>query len=350
MAEIRPIEWSEGSLKLLDQTKLPLQRVVVDVSSWRQAAEAIKTMQVRGAPAIGVTAGYAVVLAAIESNSTDKSSLMDYLEQASLEIKASRPTAVNLAWAVDRMLQVAEQIDDPKDAGSLLLNEAKRIQEEDEAINRRMGVNGSDLIPEGGSVLTHCNTGALATSAFGTALGVIRASWESGRRFKVFNTETRPFLQGARLTSWEFKQLGIPATLLVDSAAGMLIRSGEISCVITGADRIASNGDTANKIGTYSLAVLANENGIPFYIAAPTSTIDLKLEHGDQIEIEHRPQDEITHFQGVATAPEDIPAFNPSFDVTPHNYISAIITETCVCTSPYSATLTEAVQQVEQES
>ena len=227
-----------------------MQRVVVDVSSWRHAADAIKTMQVRGAPAIGVTAGYAVVLAAIESNSTDKSSLMDYLVRASLEIKASRPTAVNLAWAVDRMLQIAEQIDNPKDAAFLLLNEAKRIQEEDEAINRRMGINGSDLIPEGGSVLTHCNTGALATSAFGTALGVIRASWESGRRFNVFNTETRPFLQGARLTSWEFKQLGIPATLLVDSAAGMLIRSGEISCVITGADRIASNGDTANKIGT----------------------------------------------------------------------------------------------------
>ena len=350
MVEIRPIEWSAGTLKLLDQTKLPLQQVILDVGSWRQAAEAIRSMQVRGAPAIGVTAGYAVVLAALESNCTDKPSMMNYLNQVSGEIKTARPTAVNLGWAVDRMLQVAELIEDPKDIESALLSEAMRIQEEDEAINRRMGFLGKDLIPEGGAVLTHCNTGALATSAFGTALGVIRSSWESGRRFKVFNTETRPFLQGARLTSWEFQQLGIPATLLVDSAAGMLIRRGEISCVITGADRIAANGDTANKIGTYSLAVLAKENDIPFYVAAPTSTVDLKVANGDQIEIEYRPEDEVTHFQGLATAPQNIPAFNPSFDVTPHHYINAIITEISVCNAPYSESLKQAVELVEDRS
>ena len=193
-----------------------------------------------------------------------------------------------------------------------------------------MGDFGKTLMPDGGAVLTHCNTGALATSAFGTALGVIRAGWEAGRRFKVFNTETRPFLQGARLTSWEFQQLGIPATLIVDSAAGLLMQRGEISCVITGADRIAANGDTANKIGTYALAVLARENGIPFYIAAPTSTVDLSLESGEEIQIEERPGVEVTQIQGVSTAPSGVDALNPAFDVTPHRYISAIVTENAV--------------------
>jgi methylthioribose-1-phosphate isomerase len=219
------------------------------------------------------------------------------------------------------------------------LAEAKRIQEEDEAINRRMGDWGKDLIPEGGSVLTHCNAGALATAAFGTAVGVIRAGWEAGRRFEVFNTETRPFLQGARLTAWEFQQLGIPSTLIVDSAAGMLMRTGRIGCVITGADRIAANGDTANKIGTYSLAVLARENGIPFYVAAPTSTVDLSLASGDEIQIEERASAEVTHFQGKPTAPPGVRALNPAFDVTPQRYIQAIVTENGVCRSPYLESL-----------
>lgn len=331
-------------MRLLDQTKLPLEQVFVEVVTWQGAAAAIREMQVRGAPAIGVTAGYAMALAALEDSSPDGKGLMANLVHAAAEIAAARPTAVNLQWAVKRMLRVAESEREPEAIKARLLAEAKRIQEEDETINRKMGELGKELMPDGGGVLTHCNTGALATSAFGTALGVIRAGWESGRRFQVFNTETRPFLQGARLTSWEFQQLGIPSTLLVDSAAGMLMRRGGISCVITGADRIAANGDTANKIGTYSLAVLAKENDIPFYVAAPTSTVDLSLETGDEIQIEERPQEEVTHFQGVATAPPGVPALNPSFDVTPSRYITAIVTEEAVCRPPYRESLKESLK------
>jgi methylthioribose-1-phosphate isomerase len=330
-------------LRLLDQTKLPLEQVVVEIGTWQGAAAAIRDMQVRGAPAIGVTAGYAVAMAAMDDSSSDREGLLASLVKAAAEIAAARPTAVNLQWAVKRMLQVAESEQEPEAIKARLLAEAKRIQEEDETINRKMGDLGKELMPDGGGVLTHCNTGALATSAFGTALGVIRAGWESGRRFQVFNTETRPFLQGARLTSWEFQQLGIPATLLVDSAAGMLMRQGGISCVITGADRIAANGDTANKIGTYSLAVLAKENAIPFYVAAPTSTVDLSLKTGDEIQIEERPQEEVTHFQGVATAPAGVQAINPSFDVTPSRYITAIVTEEAVCRPSYLESLKLAV-------
>ena len=269
------------------------------------------------------------------------------MQQAAAVINTARPTAVNLHWAVRRMLQVAEQAaaasPDLGQIQSRLEAEARLIQQEDADINRRMGDFGKTLMPDGGSVLTHCNTGALATSAFGTALGVIRAGWESGRRFQVFNTETRPFLQGARLTAWEFQQLGIPATLIVDSAAGLLMQRGDISCVITGADRIAANGDTANKIGTYALAVLARENNIPFYVAAPTSTVDLALAAGDEIAIEERPAAEVTHFQGQPTAPVGVAALNPAFDVTPHRYISAIITENAVARPPYLESLNLAV-------
>ena len=331
-------------MRLLDQTKLPLEQVVVEIATWQGAAAAIRDMQVRGAPAIGVTAGYAVAMAALGDSSPNGEGLMTNLARAAAEIAAARPTAVNLQWAVQRMLQVAESEREPEAIKARLLDEAKRIQEEDETINRKMGKLGKELMPDGGGVLTHCNTGALATSAFGTALGVIRAGWESGRRFQVFNTETRPFLQGSRLTSWEFQQLGIPATLLVDSAAGMLMRRGGISCVITGADRIAANGDTANKIGTYSLAVLAKENDIPFYVAAPTSTVDLSLQTGDEIQLEERPQEEVTHFQGVATAPPGVLALNPSFDITPSRYISAIVTEETVCRPPYPESLRKSLK------
>ena len=300
---------------------------------------AIRNMQVRGAPAIGVTAAYAVVMAASELPTTDKPTFMAGLQQAATVINAARPTAVNLQWAVRRMLQVAEAEPDLSQVGVRLLAEAQLIQQEDEEINRRMGDFGKELMPEGGGVLTHCNAGALATAAFGTAVGVIRAGWEAGQRFRVFNTETRPFLQGARLTAWEFQQLGIPSTLIVDSAAGLLMQRGEISCVITGADRIAANGDTANKIGTYALAVLAKENGIPFYVACPTSTVDLSLASGEAIEIEERAGEEVTHFQGVPTAPLGVTALNPAFDVTPHRYITAIITENAVVRPPYLESL-----------
>ena len=343
MTEIRPIEWSDGNLLLLDQTRLPAEETIATVSRYEDAVAAIREMRVRGAPAIGVTAAYAVYMAARDTGASDRTSYLEALEQAATEIREARPTAVNLGWAVDRMMRVAGSVPAPSDVAPRLLDEAIEIQREDEEINRRMGEFGKELMPDGGSVLTHCNTGALATSAFGTALGVIRAGWESGKRFEVFNTETRPWLQGARLTSWEFQKLGIPATLLADSAAGMLMRQGRIGCVITGADRIAANGDTANKIGTYMLAVLAREHGIPFYVAAPTSTIDLSLPDGDGIEIEERAPEEVTRFGGVQTAPKGVPAVNPAFDVTPHRYISAIVTEAGVAAPPYSESLMLAV-------
>ena len=339
MNEIRPILWDDGTLRLLDQTRLPGEEVVVEINGYRGAVTAIRDMQVRGAPAIGVTAAYAVVMAATELWTSDRDSFLSRLREAGTVINAARPTAVNLQWAVRRMLEVAESEPDLAQVNARLLAEARAIQVEDEEINRRMGDNGRELMPDGGAVLTHCNTGALATSAFGTALGVIRAGWESGRRFQVFNTETRPFLQGARLTSWEFQQLGIPATLIVDSAAGIMMQRGQISCVITGADRIAANGDTANKIGTYSLAVLARENGIPFYVAAPTSTVDLSLDSGEEIEIEQRAGSEVTHFQGTPTAPLGVEALNPAFDVTPHRYIAAIVTENGVARPPFVESL-----------
>jgi methylthioribose-1-phosphate isomerase len=308
-----------------------------------EAVNAIKTMQVRGAPAIGVTAAYAMAMAARDLDITDKTAFMQRLEEIGVTIKAARPTAVNLMWAVDRMVGIANSESDTNSIKQRLLTEAIAMEKEDEVINRQMGDHGKDLIPEGGSVLTHCNAGALATAAFGTAVGVIRANWENGKHFSVFNTETRPFLQGARLTAWEFQKLGIPSTLVVDSAAGMLMRRGEIGCVITGADRIAANGDTANKIGTYTLAVLAKENGIPFYVAAPISTVDMRLSNGDQIEIEERSSDEVTEFRGVQIAPEGVEAYNPGFDVTPAKYVSAIITEAGIARPPFNESLNLAV-------
>ena len=344
MNEIQPIYWDGSRLHLLDQTRLPADEATVLVTRYEQAVDAIRGMQVRGAPAIGVTAAYAMAMAARYIANNNTGDFENLLDDAASKIKAARPTAVNLGWAVDRMLGVAAGGGTPEEVVERLLGEAKDIQREDEAINRRMGDFGKELMPDGGSVLTHCNTGALATSGFGTALGVIRAGWEAGKRFEVFNTETRPWLQGARLTSWEFQKLGIPSTLLADSAAGMLMRQGRIGCVITGADRIAANGDTANKIGTYSLAVLARENGIPFYVAAPTSTVDLSLPDGDGIEIEERPPEEVTRFGGVQTAPEGVSAINPAFDVTPNRYITAIVTESGVASAPYGESLMLAVR------
>ena len=344
LSEIRPIEWRDDKLILLDQTRLPAEEITVEVDRYQDAVSAISEMRVRGAPAIGVTAAYAVAIAARDVGAKQRAEFLALLESAASEIRAARPTAVNLGWAVDRMMAVAMSEESCDSIADRLLAEAQDIQREDEAINRRMGEFGKELMPDGGSVLTHCNTGALATSAFGTALGVIRAGWEAGKRFQVFNTETRPWLQGARLTSWEFQRMGIPATLMADSAAGMMMRQGRIGCVITGADRIAANGDTANKIGTYMLAVLARENGIPFYVAAPTSTIDLALPDGDGIEIEERAPVEVTHYQGIPTAPEGVPAVNPAFDVTPNRYVDAIVTEQGIATAPYTESLKLAVE------
>ena len=348
MTQIKAIEWAQGKLRLLDQTRLPLEHTTLDLQRYQEVVDAIREMRIRGAPAIGVAAGYAVAMAAREIPSEDRDDFLARLDEAGNEIIAARPTAVNISWAVRRMLKVAESEPDMAQIRARLLGEATHIQEEDEETNQRMGQHGSQLIPDGGAVLTHCNTGALATAGYGTALGVIRAGWESGKRFQVFATETRPFLQGARLTAWELVQLGIPSCLIVDSSAGLLMRQGEVDCVIVGADRIAANGDVANKIGTYTLAVVASENQIPFYVAAPTSTVDLSITSGDEIPIEERHSEEVTHFRGTQTAPEGIGVRNPAFDITPHNYIAAIITEKGVVREPYSEGLLNTVKGVQE--
>jgi methylthioribose-1-phosphate isomerase len=345
MPEIKAIEWEAGKLRLLDQTALPGETRFLELEAYLQVIDAIRGMKVRGAPAIGVAAAYAMAMAAREADSTDKAAFLEALREAGHRIGQARPTAVNITWGVERMLRLAKGISDVQMAPSLLLEEAHRIQREDEETNRRIGAEGKGLIPNGGSVLTHCNTGALATAGYGTALGVIRASWEEGNRFQVFATETRPFLQGARLTAWELVQLGIPATLVVDSSVGLLMRQGEVACAIVGADRIAANGDVANKIGTYQVAVLAKENNVPFYVAAPTSTIDLHLPSGDQIPIEERHPDEVANMGGVRTAAAGIGIRNPAFDVTPHEYVAGIITELGIIREPYVDSLANAVAQ-----
>ena len=343
MSEVKAIEWEFGKLKLLDQTKLPLEETTLELRDYREVVEAIKQMRVRGAPAIGVVAAYAVAMAARDIHDESHQEFLTHLEETAGEIASARPTAVNMSWAVKRMLRVAEAETDMGQIRARLVAEAKRIHEEDEQANRRIGKSGEELIPDGGAVLTHCNAGALATAGYGTALGVIRAGWEKGKRFRVFATETRPFLQGARLTAWELVQLGIPSTLIVDSSAGLLMRQGEINCVIVGADRIAANGDVANKIGTYTLAVVAKENGLPFYVAAPTSTIDLSIASGDEIAIEERVPEEVTRFGGTQTAPDGIAVRNPAFDITPHKYVAAIVTENGVIRKPYVENLPAAV-------
>jgi methylthioribose-1-phosphate isomerase len=344
MAEVKAIEWADGKLMLLDQTLLPVEQRVLELDSYKEVIQAIKDMKVRGAPAIGVAAAYAVAMAAREVRVDGHREFLPLLEQAGREIASARPTAVNITWAVERMLKVVEPELDLGQVRARLVAEARRIHEEDIGINRMIGDFGKGLMPEGGAVLTHCNTGALATAGYGTALGVIRAGWEDGKRFHVFNTETRPFLQGARLTSWELVQLGIPSTLIVDSSAGLLMRRGEVSCVIVGADRVAANGDVANKIGTYTLAVVARENGIPFYVAVPISTIDLSILSGDEIPIEERRPEEVTQFGGRQTTPEGIGVRNPAFDITPHEYVSAIITERGIVQEPYGENLLKAVK------
>ena len=334
MEEIIPISWENETLHILDQTKLPANEVVLKLTNYEEVIEAIQSLRVRGAPAIGVAAGYGMALAA--KNIAGKPDFMNLFEQAAEKMIAARPTAVNLSWAVKQMVELCKKIDDLSTAAEVILEEAMNIHHRDEAINKQMGDIGKEVLTDVSSVLTHCNTGALATSGYGTAFGVIRAGIESGMEFSVFNTETRPFYQGSRLTSWEFKKLGVDSTLVVDSAAGSLMSQGKIGCVVTGADRIAANGDSANKIGTYSLAVLAKENGLPFYIVAPTSTIDMSLDSGLEIEIEYRDEQEITHHSGKIIAPEGITALNPSFDVTPARYITGIITEKAICRPPYT--------------
>jgi len=336
----KPIDWVPGGkVRFLDQTRLPQGEVWVETNDYRLVAEAIRTLQIRGAPLIGVAAAYALLLVTLATLDADVDSLRHRLRNAAAELAATRPTAVNLTWALNRMLRSFDQSTDVADARKALMGEARRIHEQDIAANRRIGANGAQLLAQQSAVMTYCNAGALATGGYGTALGVIRSAYlERGLRH-VFVPETRPLLQGARLTAWELARDGIPYTLIVDAAAGSLLRRGMVDAVIVGADRIAANGDAANKIGTYPLAVVARENGVPFYVAAPTSTIDLSVASGEGIQIEQRAAEEITDIRGSAMAPVGALAMNPAFDVTPGEYIAAIVTENGVARPPYKESL-----------
>jgi len=339
--EIRTLEWKKGKLFLLDQTKLPLREIYVSCSSHREVAAAIKTMIVRGAPAIGVAAAFGLVLGAKKTRTKAYPSFRKEIEAIGDLLIATRPTAVNLLWAVERLKEVVRQNRGEKveKIQELLEQEACGVLEEDVKANRAMGRQGQILIPDGASILTHCNAGALATAGYGTALGVIRAAFEAGKNIRVFVDETRPFLQGARLTAWELMKEKIPCTLITDSMAGSLMARGKIDLAIVGADRIAANGDVANKIGTYSVAVLCAVHRLPFYVAAPLSTIDLKTKTGREIPIEERPSDEVTSAGGRMVAPRGVRVLNPAFDVTPHRYIDAIVTERGIVYRPFSRNL-----------
>ncbi len=331
-----PIEWLDNRVKILDQTRLPQEEVYLELSHYQDIAAAITELKIRGAPAIGVAGSYGVALGTLEIKTESRDEFLGKLGDVIQTIAATRPTARNLFRALDRMGQVAAAGEDIKQTKRALINEAAKIHSEETEATKKLSQLGAELIHDGFSILTHCNTGPLATTGYGTALGVIKWAKEQGKNIKVLTTETRPLLQGARLTTWELKRANIPFTLITDSMAGYFMNRGEVSCVIVGADRIAANGDTANKVGTYSLSVLAMENGLPFYVAAPTTTIDRSLFSGDEIPIEQRSPEEITHIQGVSITPENINVANPAFDVTPHRYITAIITEKGIMREPYT--------------
>jgi methylthioribose-1-phosphate isomerase len=334
---LRPIEWKDGKVYLIDQTKLPLELTKIECGDYKQVAEAIKKLRVRGAPAIGVAAAFGIVLGIREYGDLGKEEFFAKLKEIAEVLRNTRPTAVNLFWAIQRMLDAAEdnREKDPKEIILTLTEEALQMAEEDVQTNKKMGEFGAQLIKEGDTILTHCNAGALATVDHGTALGVIREAHRQGKNISVFADETRPLLQGARLTTWELMQDGIPVTLITDNMAGHFMKSGKINLVIVGADRIAANGDVANKIGTYGVAVLAKENNIPFYVAAPVSTFDLKLQSGEDIPIEERNPEEVTHLYSSRIAPEGVKVANPAFDVTPNKYVAGIITEKGIITAPY---------------
>jgi methylthioribose-1-phosphate isomerase len=332
---ILPIEWLSDRVKILDQTRLPTEEAYLELGHYQDIASAIVELKIRGAPAIGVGIAYALALGALKNESAAKNEFVQELQGIGRNLAATRPTARNLFWAIERMQKVAEAGKDVDKIKNALVEEAIKIHREQVEADRKLSQIGAGLISDGATILTHCNTGALATAGYGTALGVIRQAAELGKKIKVLATETRPLLQGARLTAWELQKANIPFTLITDSMAGYFMRRGEVNCVLVGADRIAANGYTANKIGTYSLAVLANAHGIPFYVAAPISTIDLSLTSGYQIPIEERSPQEITHLQGVAIAPEGTQAANPAFDITPSQYITAIITEKGIIRKPY---------------
>jgi methylthioribose-1-phosphate isomerase len=342
---IKTLEWTDAGVRFIDQTKLPTEEVYVTCKTYEEVADAIRTMIVRGAPAIGVAAAMGVALGAKQSKAATLPEFERDFETICTVLAGTRPTAVNLFWGIRRMRDKFHQLRSlPIDSiKSELVAEAQGVLVEDIAINQEMGRNGAVLLPSSGTVLTHCNAGALATAGYGTALGVIRAAVESGKKLSVFADETRPFLQGSRLTAWELMKDGIPTTLIADNMAGAMMRMGKIDAVIVGADRIAANGDVANKIGTYTVAVLAKEHSIPFYVAAPISTVDLSTPDGNGIPIEQRATTEVTHLAGKQIAPNEVQVENPAFDVTPNKYVTAIITERGVARSPYMESLRKLV-------
>src|SRR5499427_7492311 len=338
---IETVEWTDSGVRFIDQTKLPTDETYVTCTTYGQVADVIRNMVVRGAPAIGVAAAMGVALGVKDSKAESVGELKQDFDQICEVIGHTRPTAVNLFWAIRRMRDKFEQLR----ARSLpqikqaLIDEALRMHAEDIAANRAMGGFGATLMPESGGVLTHCNAGALATCGYGTALGVIRAAVEQGKKIHVFADETRPFLQGSRLTAWELMKDNIPTTVISDNMAGAMMKQGKIGAIVVGADRIAANGDVANKIGTYTVAILAKEHGIPFYVAAPISTVDLECRDGSGIPIEQRNGKEVTHIAGKQMVPDGVEVENPAFDVTPAKYVAAIVTEKGIAKAPYEESL-----------
>jgi len=344
---MRTVELTRDTVRLIDQRRLPAELVVMECRNYQEVGEAIRTLAVRGAPAIGVAAAGGLALAARALADQPAERFWQGLEEAAAALRATRPTAVNLFWAIERVVRyAAEQAGrPPREVAEAIYNLAQQMAEEDVATNRRMAEWGEPLIADGAGILTHCNTGSLATVDWGTALGVIRLAHERGKRIHVYVDETRPVLQGARLTAWECVQYGIPATLITDNMAAHLMRLGKIQICFVGADRIAANGDTANKIGTYGVAVLAKEHGIPFYVVAPTSTVDLSIASGDEIQIEERNHDEVTHIGGVRIAPEGVGVANPAFDITPAKYVTGIVTEAGIVYPPFQVNLQRALRR-----
>jgi methylthioribose-1-phosphate isomerase len=334
---IQTLEWTDQGVRFIDQTKLPTEETYVNCTTHEQVADVIRTMVVRGAPAIGVSAAMGIALGVRNSPATTVADLKLDLDKICDVIGKTRPTAVNLFWAIRRMQEKfeAERTGSVGQIKEELIEESKRMHAEDIAANQAMGRHGATLMPSQGGVLTHCNAGALATAGYGTALGVIRAAVEQGKKIHVYADETRPFLQGSRLTAWELMKDGIPTTVISDNMAGAMMKQGKIAAIVVGADRIAANGDVANKIGTYTVAVLAREHGIPFYVAAPMSTVDMNCPDGSQIPIEQRDGREVTHIAGRQMVPDGVSVENPAFDVTPATYVLAIITERGIARQPY---------------
>jgi methylthioribose-1-phosphate isomerase len=344
---IQTLEWTDSGVRFIDQRKLPAEEVYVTCGTHEEVADVIRNMVVRGAPAIGVTAAMGIALGIKNSKAADPKELEVEFEKICDLIRKTRPTAVNLFWAIQRMQQKLESLrgNSISQIQQALIDEAQRMHAEDIAANQAMGRHGAMLMPASGGVLTHCNAGALATCGYGTALGVIRAAVEQGKKIHVYADETRPFLQGSRLTAWELMKDGIPTTVISDSMAGAMMKQGKVRAIIVGADRIAANGDVANKIGTYTVAVLAKEHGIPFYVAAPFSTIDLATPDGSKIPIEQRNIREVTHIAGKQMVPEGVQVENPAFDVTPAKYVSAIVTERGVARGPYEESLKQLAEE-----